>query len=313
MTRLTVIVPAYNEERVIGDTVDQVAAYLHRLGGGGELIVVDDGSHDRTPDIVRERAEWHGNVQLISDGRNLGKGGAVARGVMASTGDYLVYTDADLVYPIDGADHFMRVIDNGADVATASRSHARTLFALHPRHFPYIYQRYLVGRAYIAVVNRMLQLSVTDTQAGFKCFRGDVARDIFRRGTLTNFAFDVEILFIARLLGYRIVEAPVYFLYLGEQSSVELARDTVRMLLSLWQIRANARRGVYGTRHATIRRAAKPEPRTELFCPQLALAASAGSFPRESHPVLEPMLEPHGSSAATPQRSSGQVRRVAGG
>src|SRR6185503_17774183 len=113
------------------------------------------------------------------------------------------------------------------------------------RHFSYIYQRYLVGRAYISVVNRVLSLGLTDTQAGFKCLRGEVARDVFARTTLYDFAFDVEAIFIARQLGYRIVELPVYFLYLGEQSSVQLVKDSVRMLVDLWRIRRNGRNGVY--------------------------------------------------------------------
>src|SRR5205823_8254269 len=140
---------------------------------------------------------------------------------------------------------FVNAPEAGADVAIASRSRPGTLFALHPRHFSYIYQRYLVGRTYINLVNRLLDLGVTDTQAGFKCFRGEAARRIFGRTTLYDFAFDAEALFIARQLGYRIVELPVYFLYLGEQSSVQLVKDSVRMVADLVKIRENGRRGVY--------------------------------------------------------------------
>jgi hypothetical protein len=102
-----------------------------------------------------------------------------------------------------------------------------------------------VGGTYINVVNRFLRLGVSDTQAGFKCFRGDAARTIFSRTTLYGFEFDVEVLFVTRQLGYRIVELPVYFLYLGEQSSVQLVKDSVRMLMGLWRIRENGRKGVY--------------------------------------------------------------------
>ena len=157
----------------------------------------------------------------------------------------MLYTDADLVYPIEGVEPFIRALERGADVAIASRSHPGTLFALHPRHFSYIYQRYLVGRTYINVVNRLLALGVSDTQAGFKVLRGHAARTIFRRTTLYDFAFDVEALFIARQLGYRIVELPVYFLYLGEQSSVQLVKDSALMLADLLKIRRNGRQGVY--------------------------------------------------------------------
>ena len=244
MTRLSVVIPAFNEERVIGDTVERVASYLARADDA-ELIVVDDGSRDRTPEIVRGLAETYPFIRLVPNGRNRGKGYAVKRGILESRGRYVLYTDADLVYPIEGVEPFIRALDDGADVAIGSRSHPNTLFALHPRHFSYIYQRYLVGRTYINVVNRLLGLNVSDTQAGFKVLRGEAARSIFARTTLFDFAFDVEALFIARQLGYRIVELPVYFLYLGEQSSVQLIKDSVRMLRDLLTIRANGRRGTY--------------------------------------------------------------------
>jgi dolichyl-phosphate beta-glucosyltransferase len=244
MTRLSVVIPAYNEEKVIGDTVAKVAAYLDRTGDA-ELIVVDDGSRDRTPEIVRHVGESYPFVRLLPNDRNRGKGYSIKRGVLESRGRYVLYTDADLVYPIEGVEPFIDALDRGADVAIGSRSHPRTLFALHPRHFSYIYQRYLVGRTYINVVNRLLGLNVTDTQAGFKCFRGEAARTVFARTTLYDFAFDVEALFVARQLGYRVVELPVYFLYLGEQSSVELLRDSILMLRDLLAIRANGRRGTY--------------------------------------------------------------------
>jgi dolichyl-phosphate beta-glucosyltransferase len=244
VARLSVVIPAYNEEKVIGDSVAKVARYLAATPEP-ELIVVDDGSRDRTREIVLEQRREFPFVRLLPNDRNRGKGYSIKHGILATRGDYVLYTDADLVYPIEGVEPFVHALNLGADVAIASRSHPRTLFALHPRHFSYIYQRYLVGRTYINVVNRLLKLGVTDTQAGFKVIRGDAARAIFARTTLYDFAFDVEALFIARQLGYRIVEHPVYFLYLGEQSSVELVQDSLRMLADLVRIRRNGRRGVY--------------------------------------------------------------------
>jgi dolichyl-phosphate beta-glucosyltransferase len=241
---LSVVIPAYNEAAVIGDTVARVAAYLD-ASGNHELIVVDDGSRDATASIVQALAEQHANVRLVSNPGNRGKGYEIRNGVLHARGEYVLYTDADLVYPIEGAAPFLAALRAGADVAIGSRSHAGTLFALHPRHFSYIYQRYLVGRVYIAVVNRLLRLGVTDTQCGFKAFRGAVARDVFARLCLDDFAFDVEALYVARARGYRLVELPVYFLYLGEQSSVELVHDSVRMVRDLWRIRANGHAGVY--------------------------------------------------------------------
>jgi len=259
VARLSVVIAAYNEEKVIGDSVAKVATYLANTPDP-ELIVVDDGSRDRTREIVLDLAPTYPFVRLLPNGRNRGKGYSIKHGILATRGDYVLYTDADLVYPIEGVEPFIGALKAGADIAIASRSHPGTLFALHPRHFSYIYQRYLVGRTYINVVNRLLKLGVTDTQAGFKLMRGDTARTIFSRTTLYDFAFDVEALFIARQLGYRIAEQPVYFLYLGEQSSVQLAKDSALMLADLLTIRENGRRGTYlrppvpGSRaHVTVR------------------------------------------------------------
>ena len=244
LTRLSVVIPAYNEEKVIGDSLAKAAAYLAATTDP-ELIVVDDGSRDRTREIVLDLSRAYPFIRLLRNDRNRGKGYSIKHGILASRGDYVLYTDADLVYPIEGVEPFVRALEAGADVAIASRSHPGTLFALHPRHFSYIYQRYLVGRTYINVVNRLLKLGVTDTQAGFKVIRGDVARTVFARTTLYDFGFDVEALFIARQLGYRITELPVYFLYLGEQSSVQLLKDSALMFADLLTIRENGRRGVY--------------------------------------------------------------------
>jgi dolichyl-phosphate beta-glucosyltransferase len=244
MTRLSVVIPAYNEQRVIGDTIARVGSYLEGTPDP-ELIVVDDGSRDRTCEIVRDMAQRFPFLRLVQNDRNRGKGYSIRHGILESRGEYVLFTDADLVYPIEGVVPFMKALDDGADVAIGSRRHPGSLFALNPRHFSYIYQRHLVGQTYINIVNRLLSLGVADTQAGFKCMRGDAARDIYARTTLYDFAFDAEALFIARQLGYRIAELPVYFLYLGEQSSVQLVKDSVRMLADLWTIRCNGRRGIY--------------------------------------------------------------------
>src|SRR5439155_24614798 len=134
--QLSVVIPAYNEEKVIATSLARVAAYLESAEEP-ELIVVDDGSRDRTPQIARELQGRYPFLRLLVNDRNGGKGLAVRRGVLASRGRWVVYTDADLVYPIDGVEHFVDALEAGADLAIGSRSHPQTLFALHPRHFSY--------------------------------------------------------------------------------------------------------------------------------------------------------------------------------
>jgi dolichyl-phosphate beta-glucosyltransferase len=244
LAQVSVVIPAYNEEKVIGQTIARVARYLEQTEDP-ELIVVDDGSRDATRAIVQGHADRFPFLRLVALDRNGGKGKAVQQGVLASRGRWVAYTDADLVYPVEGVEPFIAALEAGADVALGSRSHPETLFLLHPRHFSYIHRRYLVGRLYIWVVNSILGLGVTDTQCGFKVFRGEVARTIFARTTLFDFAYEVEALFIARQLGCRLVEMPVRFLYLGEQSSVQLVKDGIRMLYDLWKIRRNGAEGRY--------------------------------------------------------------------
>ena len=256
---LSVVIPFYNEADSIAPLLAELRATLDTLGAAAEVIAVDDGSRDATAAIVEAYAAEHPNVRLVRNPGNRGKGYAIRNGVLHSRGECVLFTDADLVYPIEGLTPFLAALQAGADVAIGSRSHVGTLFALHPRHFSYIYQRYLVGRAFIATVNRLLHLGVSDTQCGFKMFRGAVARDIFARLRLDDFAFDVEALFVARQLGYRIVELPVYFIYLGEQSSVELVADSARMFRDLLRIRRNGQRGVYNRK--PVRIAGPPRPR----------------------------------------------------
>lgn len=259
--QLSVVIAAYNEEKVIASTCVRVCEYLERAGQDNELVIVDDGSRDRTVALVRKLQGKYPNLRLVQNDRNRGKGYAIRNGVLHSRGRYVLYTDADLVYPIEGVEPFVAAIDQGADVAIGSRSHPSTLFAMHPRHFSYIYQRYLVGRTYINIANRMLRLGVSDTQCGFKAFSGDAARAIFSRTRRSDFAFDVEVIHIANLLGLRIVELPVYFLYLGEQSSVQLLKDSVRMFNALREIRSNGLRGLYGPTPAEPRAPAVEDER----------------------------------------------------
>ena len=206
-SQLSVVIPAYNEEKVIAESLARVATYLEATNDP-ELIVVDDGSQDRTRRLIEQIASRYPFIRLIANEKNRGKGHAIRQGILASRGNWVLYTDSDLVYPIEEAEAFIKALEEGGDVAIGSRSHPATLFALHPRHFSYIYQRYLVGRTYIKVVNWLLRLQVTDTQCGFKVFRGEAARRIFARTRLFDFAFDVEAIFIARQLGYRLIELP---------------------------------------------------------------------------------------------------------
>ncbi len=233
---LSIVIPTFNEEKIIEESVARLLPAIRR-GGPFELIFSDDGSADGTPAILRNLAEMHAEIRVVGHARNRGKGAAIKDGVLASKGRFVLYTDADLVYGVDQVDVYRAALTEGADLAIGSRGHPDSRFVLHPRHFPYLSLRHRIGVTYIALVNRLLGLGVSDTQCGFKMLRGDVARELFRETRIADFAFDVELLCLARKRGLRIVELPVQLRYRGSPSSVRLMTDAPRMILDLLAIR----------------------------------------------------------------------------
>lgn len=247
---ISVVIPAFNEEAVIGQTLERLIDFFGR-DGRNEVIVVDDGSRDDTHGIVQFFADKYPTVKMLAADRNRGKGASVREGVLFSTGRAVVITDADLVFGVESVLRYLEALEAGADLAVGSRVHPETLFALHPKHFPYMWQRHVIGRAFIAVVRAALGLRVSDTQCGFKVIRGDVAREIFARVTMRDFSYDVEALTIATDWGLDIQELPVNLLYRGGPSSVRLIGSSLRMYRDLLAIRRRRAAGAYA-RGATV-------------------------------------------------------------
>jgi glycosyltransferase involved in cell wall biosynthesis len=234
---LTIIVPAYNEERRLPKSLAKIATFVAAQSYEIELIVVDNNSRDRTPDIVREFSGDHPYTRLIHEKRQ-GKGAAVRAGIFAGRGDYLFICDSDLAMPIDEVNKFLPPQREGADVAIASRE------APGARRYNEPQYRHLMGRVFNLIVQILAVPGINDTQCGFKCFRRPVGHDIFAAQTMEGFGFDVEILFIARRRGYEIVEVPVNWYY-DPGTSVNLLRDPFRMVGEVLQVRLNGWRGTY--------------------------------------------------------------------
>jgi dolichyl-phosphate beta-glucosyltransferase len=229
---LSIIIPAYNEERRIAPTLAQITAYLDRRHRAYELIVVDDGSRDRTRDHVAAVAAEHPQVQLLALPRNAGKGAAVRAGVLASRGRTVLFSDADLSTPIEELGKLEAALDGGADVAIGSRAAPGDV----ERRQPLL--RRVQGRAFHLVVRALgfrAVASVRDTQCGFKLFRGPVARALFAELTLTGFAFDVELLELA-FDRFRVAEIPVAWTH-ADGSKVRPGIDALKMLRDLTRIR----------------------------------------------------------------------------
>ena len=236
-TFLSIIIPAYNEENRLPKSLGQVLRFLEGQSFTSEVIVVENGSADNTLDVAQEFAQKHANVRVIKSDQR-GKGLAIQRGVKEAKGEYLFMCDADLSMPIEEISKFFPPKLNKVDVAIGSREAPGAVRYNEP---PY---RHITGRVFNTLIHWLVLPGLQDTQCGFKCIRADIARDIFPRQTLTGWAFDVELLYIARRHGYQIVEIPIDW-YFNADSKISVIRDSLRMFLDLLRIRFNAWRGLY--------------------------------------------------------------------
>lgn len=229
--RLSVIVPAYNEQERIGATLERMVAYLEARGESFEILVASDGSSDDTHAIVEAIAESRPSVRLLSYSPNRGKGYAVRVGMLAAKGERLLFSDADLATPIEELEKLTEALDNGSDVAIGSRDTAGSQL-LRRQSFV----REMGGRFFNKLVQLLAVPGIHDTQCGFKLFTRRAMQGVFPRCQIDHFAFDVEVLFLARKQGFKISEIPVRWAH-QEGSKVRFVRDATRMLITLFRIR----------------------------------------------------------------------------
>jgi dolichyl-phosphate beta-glucosyltransferase len=233
---LSIIIPAYNEEQRLPGTLQSVHSFLSAQSYAWELIVVENGSRDRTYDVAAEFAAAHANTRVLrAAGR--GKGLAVRMGMLDAKGEHRMMLDADLSMPIDQVPRFLPPKLN-ADIVIASREAPGAVRYDEPSY------RHIGGR----VINTMIRLlalpGLHDTQCGFKCFSARSAQDLFSEQTIEGWAFDIEILYVARLRGYSVVELPIPWHY-SPQSHLRPVQDALRMFFDLLHIRLNHLRGAY--------------------------------------------------------------------
>lgn len=239
---LSVVVPAFNEEARIGRTISEVIAEFDRLGVDGELLVVDDGSGDRTASIVEQAVRGDGRIRLVR-AAHAGKGATVRRGMLESGGEWRFLADADLSMPITELRRFLDAAGNpGGDVLVGSRE------AHGARRVGEPWSRHFVGRVFNWLVKLFVLRGINDTQCGFKLFSARAANALFPLQQLDGFGFDVEILFLARRAGFVIREIPVTWVY-GRESKVGLASGA-RGFLDILSVRWNQLRGAYPPRAA---------------------------------------------------------------
>ena len=237
---ISMIVPAYNEDALIQDTLKGLRSYLSTRPETFEILVVDDGSRDNTVVLIEEWQKSNDvRLKLLLNKVNRGKGFSVRRGVQESCGSYVIFIDADLPYELHALDDFLAALRNGHDLAVGSRvlpdSEVRGVSAL----------RYFAGQVFSWLEQSVLATGLADTQCGFKAFTSSAAKEIFRRVTIDWFGFDVEMIYIARKLKYSIQPIAVQMIDRHRASRVRLVADSIKMFANLFTIRRLDQQGKY--------------------------------------------------------------------
>jgi dolichyl-phosphate beta-glucosyltransferase len=243
---ISVVVPAFDEERRIERMLEETTTYFRGRGTPVEVLVVDDGSRDQTSSVVRRFARSRPEVQLIRLAQNQGKGYAVRTGVVNARGALVLLADADGATPIAEVERLERALEEGHDLAIGSRA-APGGPGIHVERRWY---RHAIGRTFHWLVETLAVRGIGDTQCGFKLFRSRPAHDLFSRMRMSGFSFDVEVLLMAQRHCYRIAEVPINWVH-QPGSKVNMVLDSIRMAADLFAIRANCLRGEYEIHRVT--------------------------------------------------------------
>ena len=233
---LSVVIPAFNEEKRLAKCLNSVLDYLASQDSSSEIIVVDDGSTDKTHLLAKkfnetiadqtEKVSYH----IVRNNQNVGKGYSVARGMERARGERVLFTDADLSAPIGQADELTSRLENGYDVAIGSRRLPDSQVEPHP------FYRRVMGLFFGFLTSLVVISGFRDTQCGFKMYTREAAKAISSRQVMPGFVFDVEQLFIAKRLGFKIAEVPVFWVD-DRETKVRVMSDPLKMAIGLIKIR----------------------------------------------------------------------------
>ncbi|HYK38972.1 MAG TPA: dolichyl-phosphate beta-glucosyltransferase [Candidatus Eremiobacteraceae bacterium] len=235
---LTIIVPSYNEELRLPPSLNLIADYIAKSGRSTEVLVVDDGSKDRTAAVAEEFRSRIPLLRVVPNGENRGKGYSVRHGMQEARGEIVLFTDADLSAPIEEADKLLAALQDH-DIALGSRALDRSMIEVHESPF-----REFAGIVFNRIVRIVLRLPFVDTQCGFKAFRRARCRIIFDQQRIERFGFDPELLYLARHHGLKAVEIPVRWAH-SPATKINMMRDSIQMFLDVFTVRWNALLGRY--------------------------------------------------------------------
>lgn len=227
---LSVIIPTFNEEKRLPQSLDVILFFLKSQNYESEIIISDDGSQDHTVQAAQEKLKNFRHL-ILTETKNRGKGHAVRQGMLAAAGQYLLFSDADLSTPIEEVNRFLGYLEKDFDVVIGSRALPESQVVIHQTVL-----RETMGRVFNLLARLLSFHDVRDSQCGFKCFRYRVAQEIFRLQRLDGFSFDSEIVYLVQKKGFRLLEAPVTWKN-SAQTRVRLLSDPIKMLLDLFKIR----------------------------------------------------------------------------
>lgn len=239
---LSIVIPAHNEESRLPPSLEQISRFLQSQDYDAEVIIVENGSHDRTYKVALECAHDYDFLTVIRSPDNLrGKGLAVKQGMLAASGQWRFICDADLSMRIDNLVQFLPPVTTGFDIVIASREAPGAVRVAEPEY------RHLMGRINNLIIKLAAIDDYEDTQCGFKMFSKRAALDLFSVQRMNGIGFDVELLYIAKKRGYKVKEVPITWYY-DPYSTMRLWDDSINMLREIWEIRRNWRRGYYARR-----------------------------------------------------------------
>jgi len=237
--KYSIVIPAYNEEARLGDTLEKVLSYVHAQAWSAEIVVVNDGSLDKTAEIIRAFGAKDPIVRLVENPGNCGKGYSVRNGILNTRGEVIIFSDADLSSPIEESSKLLNALDENTDIAIGSRwIRAETQTQRQPVH------RQIFGRIFNLLLRLTLGLHFKDTQCGFKAFKRPAALAIFQLQKIERWGFDPEILFLARKLGFKVKEIPVVWGHSGGTRINPLV-DGFRMFTEMLRVRWYSLTGKY--------------------------------------------------------------------
>lgn len=239
--KLSVIIPCYNEEKRFQNGFDHYFSYLKAQKYLWELIFVNDGSTDNTLKLIRQNANDNKNIKIVSYSKNSGKGYAIVKGVETAKGRYILFSDLDHSVPITTVSSFFKQFKKGYDVVIGSRRvEGAKLLVRQPK------TRELLGRGFTLLVRILIDPTIKDSTCGFKAFEQKIAKQLFAKITIYDWAFDAEVLYLAKIYHFKVAQVPVTWSDV-RGSKVSLKKDILRSLFGLFKIRINDLTGKYST------------------------------------------------------------------